>query len=87
MTFKAHTQISSAFAEYEDNKKITRRKVFLGKMGQVAPCARLVKVIEPHYPKSGKRGRPPAGIERMLRWACPMPALRWGFATCYKRMT
>ena len=30
------------------------------------PWARLVGVIEPHYPK-GERGRPPVGIERMLR--------------------
>jgi IS5 family transposase len=26
-----------------------------------------MEVIEPHYPKSGKRGRPPIGLERMLR--------------------
>jgi IS5 family transposase len=26
-----------------------------------------MQVIEPHYPKSGKRGRPPIGLERMLR--------------------
>ncbi len=31
------------------------------------PWCRLIAVIEPHYPKSGKRGRPPIGIERMLR--------------------
>jgi IS5 family transposase len=67
MTFKAPTQISFALAEYEGKKKITRREVFLGKMEQVVPWARLVQVIEPHYPKSGKRGRPPIGIERMLR--------------------
>ena len=30
------------------------------------PWARLVTVIEPYYPK-GERGRPPIGIERMLR--------------------
>ena len=26
-----------------------------------------MEVIEPHYPKSGKRGRPPIGLQRMLR--------------------
>lgn len=26
-----------------------------------------MEVIAPHYPKSGKRGRPPIGLERMLR--------------------
>jgi len=35
-------------------------------MEKVVPWARLVGVIEPHYPK-GERGRPPMGIERMLR--------------------
>ncbi len=36
-------------------------------MQQVVPWTRLIAVIEPHYPKSGKRGRQPLGIERMLR--------------------
>jgi transposase, IS5 family len=33
---------------------------------EVIPWARLLAVIEPHYPK-GRRGRPPQGWERMLR--------------------
>jgi len=41
--------------------------VFLEKMEQVVPWNRLMEVIEPHYPKGGKRGRPPIGLERMLR--------------------
>ena len=61
------TQVSFAQAEYEKKKKRTRREVFLEKMDQVVPWARLMEVIEPHYPKSGKRGRPPIGLERMLR--------------------
>lgn len=32
----------------------------------MVPWEELVRLIEPHYP-SGKRGRPPVGIERMLR--------------------
>ena len=60
-------QVSFARAEYEKKKKRTRREVFLEKMEQVVPWSRLVEVIEPHYPKSGKRGRPPIGLERMLR--------------------
>ncbi len=36
-------------------------------MEQVVPWARLMEVIEPYYPESGKRGRPPIGLERMLR--------------------
>ena len=35
-------------------------------MQQVVPWARLVTLIVPHYPE-GRRGRPPVGIERMLR--------------------
>lgn len=61
------TQTSFARAEYEKKKKRTRREVFLEKMEQVVPWTRLVEVIEPYYPKSGKRGRQPIGLERMLR--------------------
>lgn len=60
-------QVSFAQAEYDQKKKRTRREIFLEKMEQVVPWARLVEVIEPHYPQSGKRGRPPIGLERMLR--------------------
>ena len=59
-------QMSFAQAEYAGKKKMTRREKFLKEMEQVVPWARLVAVIEPHYPK-GMRGRPPIGIERMLR--------------------
>lgn len=44
----------------------TRREVFLDQMEKVIPWALLVQLIEPFYPK-GKRGRPPVGLERMLR--------------------
>jgi IS5 family transposase len=59
-------QLSFAQAEYAGKKKVTRRERFLGEMERVVPWARLVAVIQPHYP-AGKRGRPPVGIERMLR--------------------
>jgi IS5 family transposase len=61
------SQISFAQAEYAKKKKLTRRELFLGNMEQVVPWVRLVEVIEPFYPKSGRRGRPPIGLERMLR--------------------
>ena len=35
-------------------------------MDSIVPWAELCAVIEPHYPKAGK-GRPPIGLERMLR--------------------
>jgi IS5 family transposase len=59
-------QTSFAQGEYARKKKTTRREKFLSQMEQVVPWARLVAVIVPHHP-AGKRGRPPAGIERMLR--------------------
>ena len=59
-------QTSFSQAEFADKKKITRREKFLARMEEVIPWARLLAVIEPHYPK-GERGRPPIGLERMLR--------------------
>jgi IS5 family transposase len=59
-------QMSFAQSEYAGKKKVTRRERFLGEMERVVPWVRLCAVIEPHYP-DGRRGRPPIGIERMLR--------------------
>lgn len=67
MKTESQTQISFSEAEYAKKKKQTRREIFLAKMEQVVPWSRLMEVIAPHYPKSGKRGRPPIGLERMLR--------------------
>lgn len=60
-------QISFASAEFRHKKKTTRREKFLADMQRVVPWARLFAAIEPHYPSSGRRGRPPVGLERMLR--------------------
>jgi IS5 family transposase len=59
-------QPSFSQAEFADKKKITRREKFLTRMEAVIPWAKLLAVIEPFYPK-GARGRPPIGLERMLR--------------------
>ena len=59
-------QGSFSQAEYADKKKQTRRDKFLAEMEQVVPWARLVERLRPLYPK-GERGRPPIGLERMLR--------------------
>jgi IS5 family transposase len=59
-------QMSFSQSEYAGKKKVTRRERFLGEMEKVVPWGRLCGVIAPHYPK-GERGRPPIGIERMLR--------------------
>ena len=44
----------------------TRRAEFLSQMERVVPWAELVALVKPHYPK-GETGRPPVGVERMLR--------------------
>ena len=59
-------QGSFAEAEYAGKKKQTRRDKFLAEMERVVPWARLVARLQPLYPK-GERGRPPIGLERMLR--------------------
>jgi IS5 family transposase len=59
-------QGSFSQAEYAGKKKQTRRDKFLAEMEQVVPWARLVERLRPFYPK-GERGRPPIGLERMLR--------------------
>jgi transposase, IS5 family len=59
-------QGSFSQAEYAGKKKQTRRDKFLAEMEQVVPWARLVTRLRPFYPK-GERGRPPVGLERMLR--------------------
>ncbi|MCA4908383.1 MAG: hypothetical protein ING96_17515, partial [Roseomonas sp.] len=51
---------------FDRARKQTRRERFLAEMEMVVPWAALSALIEPHYP-SGERGRPPIGIERMLR--------------------
>jgi transposase, IS5 family len=53
-------------APYEQYRKPTRRDMFLATMEQIVPWSELCSVIEPHYPKAGN-GRPPVGLERMLR--------------------
>jgi len=59
-------QTSFTHAEFAAKKKTTRREKFLSRMEEVIPWKQLLAVIEPHYPK-GQRGRPPVGLERMLR--------------------
>lgn len=62
----AMKQTSFASAEFAGKKRKTRREKFLDEMEAVVPWARLESLIEPHYPKSGKVGRPPIGVPRML---------------------
>jgi transposase, IS5 family len=59
-------QGSFSQAEYAGKKKQTRRDKFLAEMEQVVPWSRLVARLQPLYPR-GECGRPPIGLERMLR--------------------
>ena len=59
-----------SFSDYELTtvKKQTKREKFLSEMDAVVPCAALIALIEPHYPKVSKQGvRPPYPLATMLR--------------------
>ena len=51
---------------FEQYRKKTRRAIFLEEMEQVVPWRGLCALVEPCYPQAGN-GRPPVGVERMLR--------------------
>lgn len=51
---------------FEVHGRATRKAEFLARMQALVPWAQFCAVIEPHYPKAGN-GRPPVGLERMLR--------------------
>jgi transposase, IS5 family len=51
---------------FEVHGRATRKAEFLARMNKLVPWSEFCSVIEPHYPKPGN-GRPPIGLERMLR--------------------
>ena len=51
---------------FEVHGRATRKAEFLARMEALVPWSHFCAVIEPHYPKAGN-GRPPVGLERMLR--------------------
>ena len=59
-------QLTLATVNFDKPHKQTRRAAFLAEMIQVVPWRELCALIEPFYPKAGN-GRPPIGLERMLR--------------------
>ena len=63
---KQQTLAMAADQTFEHYRKPTRRDEFLKTMEAIVPWSALCEVIEPHYPKAGN-GRPPIGLERMLR--------------------
>lgn len=64
-------QLTLATNDFERFRKPTRREKFLAEMNTVVPWAELAAIIEPYYPKATSvGGRPPVGLERMLRIHC-----------------
>ena len=59
-------QFTFADLVWQHKGKTTRREEFLNEMDQVIPWKRLIGLIEPYYP-TGETGRPPLGLEKMLR--------------------
>ena len=57
---------ADAQSGFEQHRKPTRRDEFLKTMEALVPWSALCEEIAPHYPKAGN-GRPPIGLERMLR--------------------
>src|SRR5207249_239719 len=51
---------------FEQYTRKTRRAIILEEMEQVVPWRELYALVAPHYPQPGN-GRPPVGVERMLR--------------------
>nr|WP_211164126.1 IS5 family transposase [Parazoarcus communis] len=60
-------QTTFASLAFDRKKKRTRREQFLSEMEAVVSWAALLAVIDPHYPKSGRGGRPPMPLATMLR--------------------
>ena len=60
-------QASFSDLEYASKRKQTRRDRFLAQLEAVTPWSALVAAIAPFYPKGEGPGRPPIGLERMLR--------------------
>jgi IS5 family transposase len=56
----------AAVKGFEVHGRATRKAEFLARMQTLVPWAEFCALIEPHYPKAGN-GRPPVGLERMLR--------------------
>ena len=54
---------------FEVHGRATRKAEFLARMEALVPWTEFCALIEPHYPRAGN-GRPPRGLERMLRMYC-----------------
>ena len=59
-------QVSFSEMEYSGQKHVTRRERFLEEMNRTIPWKDWISRVQPFYP-TGKQGRPPREIEKMLR--------------------
>lgn len=66
-------QQTLAEVTFEQYRKPTRRERVLDEMNCVVPWAELTAAIEPVSPTAEGPGRPPVGVERMLRLHCLQP--------------
>lgn len=64
------SQRSFASAECTMKKRRTWREKFFAEMERIVPWSRMLAVIEPLYSKSGREGRQPTDVPRMLRMHC-----------------
>ncbi len=60
-------QRSFSDLEYAAKRKVTRRDRLLNELEVLTPWAALIAELAPFYPKGEGAGRPPIGLERMLR--------------------
>jgi IS5 family transposase len=66
MTQQTLAMAADQGAGFEQYRRPTKRDVFLETMDRIVPWKQLCEVVEPYYPK-GVGGRPPVGLQRMLR--------------------
>lgn len=59
----------AAVKGFAKHNRATRKAEFLARMESLMPWAEFCTLIQPHYPKAGN-GRPPVGLERILRMYC-----------------
>jgi transposase, IS5 family len=64
------SQRSFSSAEYALSKKRTRCEILLADMERIVSWSRLEVAIAPSYPHSGRVGRPPIRVSKMLLMYC-----------------
>jgi IS5 family transposase len=62
-------QLTFADSEFSHKRRQTRKEKLLRRMEKLISWQRLVTIIEPYYPKTGK-GRRPYPLMTMLRIHC-----------------